>query len=264
MVCGGSVAILLEYIAPGDDHIELFRGLNEKIEQDKKGYYLTLVKGKEINKLATKRYVTASDGDLSGLDDHDRSQLICCLNQCGHRNKMRSCEVGSATIIIDPILSPCKVVILGAGHVSQPTSELAKKVGFAVTVIDDREAYARQDRFETANQVIVVDDFKHAFPATFIDQRTFIVIMTRGHVHDEILLRQALNTSACYIGMIGSRKKAMHIYDRLMADGIEAEVLKNVHCPIGLDIDAETPDEIAVSIVAELIQKRYAILSGVE
>ena len=264
MVCGGNVEILLEYIAPGDDHIKLFRDLKEKIKQGEKGYYLTLVKGKEIDKLATKRCVTASGGDFPGLDDRERSRLVRCLNQCGHSTKMRSCGLGSAMVIIDPILSPCRVVILGAGHVSLPTSELAKKVGFAVTVIDDRQAYANQDRFETADHVIVVDDFKNAFHPSVIDQRTFIIIMTRGHVHDEIVLRQALNTSAGYIGMIGSRKKARHIYDRLMADGIEAEVLNNVHCPIGLGIDAETPDEIAVSIVAELIQKRHAILSGVE
>jgi xanthine dehydrogenase accessory factor len=122
--------------------------------------------------------------------------------------------------------------------------------------VDDRPEYANAERFPDAEEIQVVADFDAALKGTAIDRSGFIVIVTRGHLHDKTVLMQALRTEAAYIGMIGSRRKRDHIFDSLRKEGFGADALKRVCAPIGLDIGAESCEEIAVSIVAELVQAR--------
>jgi xanthine dehydrogenase accessory factor len=129
-------------------------------------------------------------------------------------------------------------------------------VDFRTVVIDDRAEYANAERFARADRINVVPSFHQAFDGLDIDRDSFLVILTRGHLHDKTVLEQALKTDAGYIGMIGSRRKRDLIYRELLDKGFTSEDLGRVHAPIGLAIDAETPEEIAVSIVAELIQVR--------
>lgn len=136
------------------------------------------------------------------------------------------------------------VFLFGAGHVVQPFARLAAFVGFRVRVVDDRSELANAERFDDALQ------------ATPIDRHAFIVIVTRGHLHDQKVLMQALCTEGGYIGMIGSRRKCEHIFNTLLKQGFIAADLKRVHAPIGLAIEAETPEEIALSIVAEMVKVR--------
>lgn len=145
-----------------------------------------------------------------------------------------------------------QLVIFGAGHVAQPTAQLGTMMGFAVTVIDDRDEFANTQRFPTS-RVIVCPSYNEAFAELHITQQSYIAIMTRGHLHDGTVLKQALETSARYIGMIGSSRKRDALYDELRKDGVQDEAIARCHCPIGLTIKAQTPEEIAVSIMAELI-----------
>ncbi|MFA5904675.1 MAG: XdhC family protein, partial [Desulfobacula sp.] len=148
-----------------------------------------------------------------------------------------------------------RVFLFGAGHVSVFVAQLAKLVGFNITVIDDRPEFANIERFPDADELIV-SDFIHVFEKLQISKNSYILIITRGHIHDKTVLQQALSTPARYIGMIGSTRKRNLIYEDLMAQGITKKRLESVFSPVGLDINAETPEEIAVSIVAELIRVR--------
>ena len=145
--------------------------------------------------------------------------------------------------------------LFGAGHICTFVAPLAKMVGFRVAVIDDREEFANRERFPNADEIIVCP-FADAFDRIAISANAYVAIVTRGHLHDRDVLNAALQTDAGYIGMIGSRRKRDIIYASLMKEGFSAARLKEVHSPIGADIGGETPEEIAISIVAELIAER--------
>lgn len=158
-------------------------------------------------------------------------------------------------ILLEPIFSEPTVYVFGAGHISQQLSPLVKRVQFRVVVIDDREMFANRERFPEADEVII-SEFEKCFDQLTIDESSYIVIVTRGHLYDGSVLEQAVKTNARYIGMIGSKRKILTLYQNLMEKGIPKETLNRVHAPIGIDINSETPEEIAVSIVAELIKVR--------
>jgi xanthine dehydrogenase accessory factor len=163
-------------------------------------------------------------------------------------------------VLLEPIFSEPTVYIFGGGHISEQVAPLARKVHFKVVVIDDREMFANRERFPDADEVIV-SEFEKSFDRLHIDDSSYIVIVTRGHLFDGFVLGQAIKTNACYIGMIGSKKKIRTLYQNLMENGIAKEALDRVCAPIGIDINSETPEEIAVSIVAELIKVRGEPLS---
>jgi xanthine dehydrogenase accessory factor len=163
-------------------------------------------------------------------------------------------------VLLEPIFSEPTVYIFGGGHISQQLAPLAKRVHFKVVVIDDREMFANRERFPEADEVIV-SEFEECFDRFSIDESSYIVIVTRGHLYDGFVLEQAVKTNARYIGMIGSKKKIRTLYQNLMEKGVAKEALNRVHAPIGLDIHSETPEEIGVSIIAELIKARGEPLS---
>jgi len=158
-------------------------------------------------------------------------------------------------VLLEPIFSEPTVYIFGAGHVSQQIVPLAKGVSFKVVVIDDRQMFANRERFPEADE-IMVSEFEKCFEKLPINGSSYLVIVTRGHLYDGFVLEQAVKTNARYIGMIGSRKKIRTLYQNLMKNGVRKETLDKVYAPIGIDINSETPEEIAVSIVAQLIKIR--------
>src|SRR5258705_3298424 len=162
---------------------------------------------------------------------------------------------GTLDIFVEPILPPALLYIFGAGHVSVSLYKAAYAAGFDVTVVDDRELYANRDRFPEAHEVIA-EDFDKAMSRLTPNEATYIVIVTRGHRDDMHVLRWAVQTNARYIGMIGSKRKTITIFRELQNEGLAPELFDRVHAPIGLDIGAVTPEEIAVAITAELIAKR--------
>lgn len=163
---------------------------------------------------------------------------------------------GSMKVFIEPIIPPPRVYVIGAGHVAQPVSQVAKVAGFEVVVLDDRVKYATPERFPEADIVKagpipgLADEFQFG-------DNSYVVIVTRGHKEDEEALRAFIDKDTAYIGLIGSVTKIEKIVKRLERDGISAEKLSRVHSPIGLDLGGSTPGEIAVSIVAELLAVRY-------
>jgi xanthine dehydrogenase accessory factor len=165
---------------------------------------------------------------------------------------------GTLEIFVEPILPPADLFIFGAGHVAASLYKVARIAGFDVTIIDDREAYANRERFPEAQQVIA-EDFDKAAAKLLPSESSYIVIVTRGHRDDMRMLRWAVQTPARYIGMIGSKRKTITIFKELQNEGLAAQLFDRVHAPVGLDIGAITPEEIAVSITAELIAARRKV-----
>lgn len=162
---------------------------------------------------------------------------------------------GTLEVFIEPVLPPALLYIFGAGHVAYNLYRVAKIAGFDVIVVDDRESYANRERFPDAREVIA-DDFDRVTQHLHAPESAYIVIVTRGHRDDMRVLRWAVNANSRYLGMIGSRRKTISIYKELEREGILAEKFANIHAPVGLEIGAVTPEEIAVAVVAEMIAVR--------
>ena len=162
---------------------------------------------------------------------------------------------GTLEVFIEPVLPVSTLYIFGAGHVAWATYKVARIAGFEIVITDDRETYANRERFPEAREVYA-DEYEHVMAQLAPSETSYIVIVTRGHRDDMRVLRWAVETPARYIGMIGSQRKTIAIYKELEKEGIAPEKLARVHAPVGIDIGAITPEEIAVSIVAEMIAIR--------
>jgi len=159
------------------------------------------------------------------------------------------------TYLIEPYFPEPRLIILGGGHIAKPLAEFASKAGFSVTVNDDRPSFANSERFPTAQNVLC-ESFDHCFDMINLNKSTYVVIVTRGHRHDMDCLRQVLKHNTAYVGMIGSKRRVKSVMEQMLNEGYPQENLNKVNAPIGLDIGAVTPDEIAFSIISQLIKCR--------
>jgi xanthine dehydrogenase accessory factor len=167
---------------------------------------------------------------------------------------------GTVEIFIEPILPQPILYLFGGGHVSTAVAKAAQAVGFGVGVIDDREAFANSQRFPMAQEIFT--NYDDAFAKLEPNSSSYLVIVTRGHKEDMRVLAWAVRTSARYVGMIGSRRKVLSVYKALEKEGYTMEEFERVFAPMGLDIGALSPEEIAVSIVAELVAVRRNVESA--
>lgn len=161
---------------------------------------------------------------------------------------------GTLEIFIEPILPQPMVYVFGGGHVSMAMAKAASAAGFAIGVVDDREAFANRERFPMAQEVFT--SYEEAFEKIKPNASTYLVIVTRGHKEDMRVLAWAVRTQARYIGMIGSKRKVLSVYKALEQESYGPDEFERVYAPMGLEIGALSPDEIAISIVAELIAVR--------
>jgi xanthine dehydrogenase accessory factor len=256
MICGGKAEILLDYIEASDANRGFSRQWVDALASGKDFFIFTHLGGAAENTRVLGHAVFIPDGDIStgsSLTKDDIDRLKPELHTVSTTSMLL---LDDTRVLTDRIRKLKTVYFFGGGHVAVPTAYLAASVGFRVIVLDDRAEYACPQRFPESYNTIVIKDYGRAFTGLDIDEDSFVVIITRGHQYDRAVLEQSLNTSAGYIGMISSKRKRAAIYEALMAEGITKERLDFVHSPIGLDIGGETPEEIAVSIVAELIKVR--------
>lgn len=162
---------------------------------------------------------------------------------------------GKILVYIEPVVPEPHLVILGAGHVGKALSSVAGFSGFRVTVVDDRLEFANRQNIPHAYDIIV-NDFESVFSKVVVDRRSYIVIATRGHNHDLDALKSALKTDACYIGLLGSRRKREILFKTLRSGGFSDDDISRITVPVGLDIGSVTPEEIAISIMAQIIGQR--------
>lgn len=162
---------------------------------------------------------------------------------------------GQLNVYVEPVLPIPNALIFGGGHISKSLSKIASLAGFRTTIIDNRDAYANRERFPEA-AAIFADEYEDVFPKLPANNAAYAIIVTRGHRDDMRVLRWAVEQPLRYIGMIGSRRKTLEVVKHLQKEGMSLEKLSVIHAPMGFDIGAVTPEEIAVSVVAEMIRRR--------
>jgi xanthine dehydrogenase accessory factor len=177
------------------------------------------------------------------------------LDSSGERSTRLEAEDEHYQVMVEVHERPAALLIIGAGHVGKALATIGDMCGFSVEIVDDRPEFANAERFPEADRITCgrFDEVLEGYP---IDSNTYVVCVTRGHKHDETSLRLVAPTDAAYVGMIGSKRRVGAVLKHLVEDGIDRGAVERVHTPIGLDIGAETPEEIAVSIMAEIIQAR--------
>jgi len=271
--CGGKVEIFIEPVVPGRLN-DVFEEITRLRAQGEKGAIATVISSrippamKEKSKLVLRADggVVGALGDGGFLEDCVRRKaeevmredyLTVLQFEIGDDEAQRwGIEAGETLdVFIEPIVAIPTLYLFGGGHVSLQIAKVAKSVGFKIVVIDDRPSFANQERFPMADETRV-EDMETVFERLPVDDQSYIVAVTRGHQHDEPVIEQAIRTDARYIGMIGSKRKISRMWKKLIERGADRERLAQVHAPIGLEIGADTPEEIAVSIVAQLIQAR--------
>jgi xanthine dehydrogenase accessory factor len=164
---------------------------------------------------------------------------------------------GQLNIFVEPVIPQPRAFIFGGGHVSKGISKIATLAGFSTSIIDNRQAFANQERFPEA-EATYAEEYEDVFPKLPVNSSSYIIIVTRGHRDDMRVLRWAVNTPAKYIAMIGSKRKTISVVHELEKEGVPREAFEKVFAPMGLEIGAELPEEIAISVVAEMIAVRRA------
>lgn len=274
MICGGEVEVLVEFVAADETNPQIYAALLAALESRQRAWLLTTLPGSAGNGGATRRCLVWEDGSTVGAADiagavgfgtgspiglfGDEAGRVCKETpDIASSRHLVVMTVGEQRLLVESVYHVGTVYIFGAGHISQKLAPLTGMVGFQTVVLDDRPEFANRERFDTADRVIIIDSFEGVLDGLPIDHDSYLVIVTRGHVHDKTVLAQALRTEAGYIGMIGSHQKRDATYSVMVKEeGFTADDLARVQSPIGLAIGAESPEEIAVCIVAELIRVR--------
>jgi xanthine dehydrogenase accessory factor len=262
VICGGRLTVILEPIRATPESISLYKDRYLYLRQGVPSMVISSPAENQQAATPLERCLLTDGNITQGSISFPDSVLKTLTRLAAKQRAPFLADVDGRQFLVDPPFACGTVFIFGAGHVSYQLAKLTGMVNFRTVVIDDREAFANRQRFPNADEVIVLENFDHALKSVVIDPDAYIVIVTRGHSHDKTVLAQALATDACYIGMIGSRAKRDTIYSQLKAEGVDQEHLNNVRSPIGMAIKAETPEEIAVSIVAELIHARAEAVKG--
>jgi len=269
MVCGGVMSVFIDLWDERD--LEFLEAINQGFEESKKlGLATPLSTAQALRSFgyaqdrrrsgqARPRRLILPDGQTVGtLGDEEvdawvTSQALEALTQGASRTVADPKK--ELEVFIEVQISPPTLIIAGGGHIAVPLAKFGTMMGFRVVVVDDRPAFANRERFPEADEVIEAD-FGETLSTYPLDDQTYIAIMTRGHSHDMECLLQVIESPVAYIGMIGSRRRVRGVLDLVKAEGYSEEALARVHAPIGLDIGAQTPEEIALSVMAEVVRAR--------
>ena len=267
-ICGGSVEFLIETF--DKTALPLFRELSATTDRNDGGILVSLLapggpprkihlaNAEQIGRVCTahQQPIDAKGCGVRCTPYQFSPDAVAAVKELAATgNPGIRISAGGMEAFVEPLAQPPTVVLCGAGHLSYDIARYAKSVHFRVVVCDERDEYANRERFPEADTVIA-GDFDGVFDRVRIDEDSYIVIVTRGHQCDQIVLEQAVRTKARYIGMIGSRQKTRLLLQKLKDKGIPGALLDRVYSPIGLAIGAVTPQEIALSIVCELVKIR--------
>ncbi|MEE9285576.1 MAG: XdhC/CoxI family protein [Dehalococcoidia bacterium] len=258
LVCGGNMDILIDPIV---DEPEMAPYVQE---------ILAAYEGKGDRALATlvspgkgKLFIRADGSTIGTLGAPERDARAVEVAQ-ELMPKGREWWVESpdgATIYVETFTNPNTVVIAGGGHVGKAIYTIAKLLGFKVIIVDDRPEFANAERFPEADQ-IVIDDFDKGLRSLDLTLNSYVIVATRGHKLDDVALMEAARSNAGYVGLLGSRRKAVMIFRDLLRQGISEERVREIHAPVGLDLGGRTPDEIALSIMAEIVAVKHGRHGG--
>jgi xanthine dehydrogenase accessory factor len=246
-ICGGWIEFLIETF--DRTALPLFRELSTQTTEGQGGVLVSIL---VPDKRPRKRHVP----DVEHAPVEFPQEIAEAMRDVAASGRAgANVSAGGMDVFIESLAAQPTVVLFGAGHVSSHIARFAGSVHFGVVVCDDRPEYANRVRFPDADEIIV-KDFAQVFENVRIDDHSYLVIVTRGHKCDQIVLEQAIRTRARYIGMIGSRQKTRLLLQKLRDKGVPGELFDRVYSPVGLSIGAVTAEEIALSIVCELVKVR--------
>ena len=234
--------------------MDSIKRINDLLAQAQPFCLATVVASKQAAVSPGHKSLIFPDGSLEyGTNDPAVDALLSSrARECFSSQKKQTCEIRPGLLVFfDIISSQARLVVCGAGHVAIPLARFAREVGFSVTVIDDRPDFANEQRFPGCE--VIAEDFIPALRRIPLNRATFVVIITRGHEHDSECLTEIINHETAYIGLIGSRRRVSFVLELLAQKGIPKQRLADVCTPIGIPIGAESPEEIALSITAELV-----------
>ena len=255
LICGGRMKMLVNPVR-GEAEFTYYRRLLELLATDQGCTEAVILDPNKAGGQAADRFLLNDNGEVVTRASHAAaSDLPPAIREHLRPLTQRPRPYVAGGVSFLPHLRRCRLIIVGAGHVGQKVGELAAACDFDVWAVDDREQYCNSERFPLAKRLIV-GDIDTALSGLEIDHNTYCLIVTRGHNHDEEALYHLAETSARYVGLIGSQRKIKMIFEDLLRDGISREALSRVFAPLGFDIGSQTVPEIAVSIVAELIAHR--------
>jgi xanthine dehydrogenase accessory factor len=262
LACGGTERIFVDPTFAEAD-LPLVRALARAATGERRGVLVSVIDGPGPS-ADCGRIAMWEDGDAQGSIgslDADAIELARRLIAAPSPKSAVVTLTGSTQVFADVFAAPPEVVIVGAGHVGRAVATIAHALGYRMTVIDDRADFANSERFPEAHSVIAAD-IEEAIDGHAMTRNSAVIIVTRGHKYDYQALAAAARSQAGYVGLMGSRRKVTLIYRQLMSDGVPAERLRDIHAPIGLDIGAVSPEEIAVSIMAEITMHRLGGSGG--
>ena len=257
LVCGGTMYFYLEPLRRSDDFLPLGDEILEAYDGGEPVSLATVVNSPRRPERLGAKLLLRADGTVSGtlgapaLDE----PALETARRIADIGNTESITAEGAEIFVEGFTTPPTLVMVGGGHVGKATADLANLLGYRVYVVDDRPEFANKERFPYAEQVVVAP-YQQWAEHLSINVNSFLVVATRGHRFDDMALESALKTRARYIGLLGSRRKTLMIYRRLMEQGVAKDRIREVYAPVGLNIGALTPEELAVSIMSEIIMVR--------
>jgi xanthine dehydrogenase accessory factor len=259
LVCGGTMYFLIDPIYRAEEYLSYATEIDQAYEGGAAVALASLIQTAEgaTGQTGSKLFIRAdgtTEGTL-GAEELDRDAAGKAVGLMVHGANEYVVSESGAEYFIEAYTTPPQLVLCGGGHVSRSIAPLAKTLGFRVFVTDDREEFASKERFPEADMLLVRSP-EDALPEFPINPNTFIIIVTRGHRYDNVALEAAVNTPARYVGLMGSKRKTILIYEDMIRSGVPADRIKEIRSPIGLDIHARTPEEIAVSIMGEILMFR--------
>ena len=258
LVCGGTMYFYLEPLRSMEDFLPLGDEILEAYDGGEPVGLATVVNSPNHPERLGAKLLLRADGTVSGSLgtaelDEPALETAHRIAQIGNTESI-STEDGTE-VFVEGFTTPPTLVMVGGGHVGKATADLANNLGYRVYLVDDRPEFCNEGRFPYAEETVVTPYNQWSDHLT-INVNSYVVVATRGHRYDDMALESALKTRARYIGLLGSRRKTLMIYRRLIEQGVTKERIKEVYAPIGLNIGALTPEEIAVSIMSEIIMVR--------
>jgi len=243
-------------------NVSVYKSLKSELEKGRKAAVITFTNMRAGGGVAVRNKILVTEKQL--LSNTEKTPHIDAATAERVRYALETGNLqyfhasNGVSILIEPYFPRPHLIVLGGENIAKPLTEFGAKVGFLVTVVDDRPMFANKDRFPHAERV-VCDSFNNCFIQFDLNEYSFVVVIIREHRHDLDCLKQALNYKTAYIGMIGSRRSVDSMKEQLLNSGFSSEQINRINAPIGLDIGAITPEEIAISIMAQIISCRRHI-----
>ena len=256
LVCGGTMHFMID---PIDNKLEFEFFLDEikKAYNGDKPVALVQVLESKKKEEISKKILIKEDGSKSGqlISEEIDEKLVKESRDLLALGKNKTLAFDERLFYLEAFTTPPKLLIAGGGHVSKAIANLAKPLGFELNIFDDRDEFANKERFPEADDVKVAS-YGEGFDKFDVNANTFIIIATRGHRQDDTATKAALNTNASYVGLLGSKRKTILIIEKLLSEGIDEHTFNKLKAPVGINIGARTPEEIAISIISEILSFR--------